>query len=105
MVAGEHTIGKVAEIDCSVILLYRQVHAFGYQHASRHARAVVRGWVSRYPHLHPLPLVRVRPFSRRRTVPPLKKGGQGGFCMRSFEQIPLDPPFSKGEGRFQPTSW
>ena len=28
---------------------------------------------------------------------PLKNGGEDGFWNGSFEQIPLDPPFSKGE--------
>jgi hypothetical protein len=36
--------------------------------------------------------------------PPFEKGGQGGFAFRARaeqmpEQIPLDPPFSKGESR------
>ena len=33
--------------------------------------------------------------------PPFEKGGQGGFAVdlpaRKAKQIPLDPPFSKGE--------
>ena len=33
--------------------------------------------------------------------PPFEKGGQGGFALdlpsRNATQIPLDPPFSKGE--------
>ena len=33
--------------------------------------------------------------------PPFEKGGQGGFALdvpaRKAKQIPLDPPFSKGE--------
>ena len=33
--------------------------------------------------------------------PPFEKGGQGGFAVdllaRKVKQIPLDPPFSKGE--------
>jgi hypothetical protein len=32
----------------------------------------------------------------REKFPPLKKGGQGGF-EGALEEIPLDPPFSKGE--------
>ena len=29
--------------------------------------------------------------------PPLKKGGQGGFPLCQQKQIPLNPPFSKGD--------
>jgi len=36
-----------------------------------------------------------------RAFPPFEKGGQGGFALdlpaRKAKQIPLDPPFSKGE--------
>ncbi|MBI1818563.1 MAG: DEAD/DEAH box helicase [Deltaproteobacteria bacterium] len=35
---------------------------------------------------------------------PLKKGGQEGFVEESVKQIPLDPPFSKGEGSADPSS-
>jgi iron(III) transport system substrate-binding protein len=31
--------------------------------------------------------------------PPLKKGGRGDFCTARGIQIPLDPPFSKGEAQ------
>jgi hypothetical protein len=30
-------------------------------------------------------------------IPPLGKGGKGGFSYAHLDQIPLSPPFSKGE--------
>ena len=43
------------------------------------------------------PLCRSCRFSREQGFPPLKKGGQGGFWYRSIHQIPLNPPFPKGD--------
>jgi hypothetical protein len=37
------------------------------------------------------------PLSRTHEFPPLEKGVRGDFAMDSFGQIPLNPPFSKGE--------
>ena len=53
--------------------------------------------------MHWLPLLTgTVDFRRGNRFLPLKKGGQEGFWNGSFGQIPLDPPFSKGEGNTTP---
>ena len=63
---------------------FRQWAAWGQQLMALHLG---------YESIEPWPLQRVERYTPPSNLPPLKKGGRGGFCE---SEIPPSPPFSKG---------